>query len=310
MWTYVEFSVEVPPPSFDYRKNVYEKWKQVFEIWTYATDVDKEKQGEVLIHHLDDNTREKVLHSITKEQYSSAEGMNIVLNKLDELFKTSQDRHLGRSSQPEKPIGLSQKKTEAESFLCPLRMVALSSPEYLQQNYEEQHSDSESGSLTEPDNKLNSASLIDVDVSKDSVKDRHSSFNLGKYRGSEEYKKDVLLHSSANSNIIKDPLLTSEIISVHHLGEDIDQIFKNEKKQNEEKAASLSSSNYNSKPLLDSCNDRYEIAQNRISVLKVQHKSSIECKSHDSVDSYKHKLLHHTDEDKLKNINPNIQKVH
>ena len=41
---------------------------EVFEIWTYVTDVDKEKQGEMLIHNLDDNTREKVLLSITKVQ--------------------------------------------------------------------------------------------------------------------------------------------------------------------------------------------------------------------------------------------------
>ena len=85
---YVDFELDgIPPPSFDRRTVIYSKWKRRLEVWLYATDVDIRQQAPNIIFHLDEDTREEVLQSVTKVQYSSKEGVNIVLNKLDEMFE-------------------------------------------------------------------------------------------------------------------------------------------------------------------------------------------------------------------------------
>ena len=85
---YVDFELdEIPPPSFDRRTDVYSKWKRRLEVWLYATDGDIRQQAPNIIFHLDEDTRKELLQSITKAQYSSEEGVNIVLNKLTEMFE-------------------------------------------------------------------------------------------------------------------------------------------------------------------------------------------------------------------------------
>ena len=84
---YVDFELdEIPPPSFDRRTDVYSKWKRRLEVWLYATDVDIKKQASMIIFNLDEDTRQAILDIVSSEKYKSEDGVEKVLEVLDQMF--------------------------------------------------------------------------------------------------------------------------------------------------------------------------------------------------------------------------------
>ena len=84
---YVDFELdEIPPPSFDRRTDVYSKWKRRLEVWLYATDVDIKKQASMIIFNLDEDTRQAILDVVSSEKYKSEDGVEKVLEVLDQMF--------------------------------------------------------------------------------------------------------------------------------------------------------------------------------------------------------------------------------
>lgn len=79
---------KVPPPVFCEKVN-YERWKNEVDMWSAVTDLKKEQQGLALALSLpiESQVRDKVMTELSKTQLSSEDGLNVLLNFLDKIYK-------------------------------------------------------------------------------------------------------------------------------------------------------------------------------------------------------------------------------
>ena len=81
---------EKTPPAFDRKTDNYEKWKQRFKIWQSITDVNKTKQGGLLVLRLDDDTQDAILELTTADEIKAEEGVTTILGHLDNIFQVDE----------------------------------------------------------------------------------------------------------------------------------------------------------------------------------------------------------------------------
>ena len=82
----MSFTGKTPPP-YNAQSDDYAKWKKRFKVWQGCTEVQKAKQGGLLVLRLDDNTQDAVLESVSYEDIKTEGGVDKVITKLDEMFK-------------------------------------------------------------------------------------------------------------------------------------------------------------------------------------------------------------------------------
>ena len=77
------------PPKFN-EKMSYSAWKNKIKMWEIVTSVDqKERAIIVLFDALEGNVKaEKAVQDLRAEELNKTDGMNILLNKLDVVFKS------------------------------------------------------------------------------------------------------------------------------------------------------------------------------------------------------------------------------
>ena len=69
----------------------YTEWKNKLLMWTLVCGYVKKEQGIILSQSLSENQKAKnVVIPLTLTDLNKEDGLNILLNKLDELFKTEQ----------------------------------------------------------------------------------------------------------------------------------------------------------------------------------------------------------------------------
>ena len=67
------------------------EWKNKLLMWTLVCGYVKKEQGIILSQSLSENQKAKnVVIPLTLTDLNKEDGLNILLNKLDELFKTEQ----------------------------------------------------------------------------------------------------------------------------------------------------------------------------------------------------------------------------
>ena len=77
------------PPKFN-EKMSYSAWKNKIKMWEIVTSVDqKERAIIILFDALEGNVKaEKAVQDLRAEELNTKDGMNILLNKLDVVFKS------------------------------------------------------------------------------------------------------------------------------------------------------------------------------------------------------------------------------
>ena len=75
------------PPAFDKNTDGYEKFIRKFKLWQNVTNVPKQKQANLLILRLDEDTQDSVLEAVSDETLQTDEGIDEVIEHLDSLFK-------------------------------------------------------------------------------------------------------------------------------------------------------------------------------------------------------------------------------
>ena len=78
------YSVKTPP-SFDRASDDYVKWKRKFELWQTVTDVEKKKQGGLVLLRLDKGTQDIILEKVTTDDVGKDDGIDKVIAQLDAL---------------------------------------------------------------------------------------------------------------------------------------------------------------------------------------------------------------------------------
>ena len=78
------YSVKTPP-SFDRTVDDYVKWKRKFELWQTVTDVEKKKQGGLVLLRLDEGTQDIILEKVTTDDVKEDDGIDKVIAQLDAL---------------------------------------------------------------------------------------------------------------------------------------------------------------------------------------------------------------------------------
>ena len=76
------------PPKFN-EKMSYSAWKNKIKMWEIVTSVDQKERAIVLFDALEGNVKaEKAVQDLRAEELNKTDGMNILLNKLDVVFKS------------------------------------------------------------------------------------------------------------------------------------------------------------------------------------------------------------------------------
>ena len=71
------------PPKM---REPYTQWKLELDLWSEATDYAKHQIGPVIVLSLEGDARDAAL-SIPKDQLKSDDGMKLILQKFDSLYK-------------------------------------------------------------------------------------------------------------------------------------------------------------------------------------------------------------------------------
>ena len=80
---------DVPPSLKDSAD--FEEWMRDVKIWQHVTDLDKKKQGPVLYRSLEGQAK-KACSNLAIEELCGDEGVNLLTNKLKELFAKDEDQ--------------------------------------------------------------------------------------------------------------------------------------------------------------------------------------------------------------------------
>ena len=77
------------PTKFN-EKMSYSAWRNKIKMWEIVTSVDKKERAIiVLLDALEENVKaEKAVRDLRVEELNTTDGMNILLNKLDVVFKS------------------------------------------------------------------------------------------------------------------------------------------------------------------------------------------------------------------------------
>ena len=74
------------PPSFDKRTDDFAKWLRKFRLWLTITEVDKKKQGALLLLRLDDDTQDRVSELVSDEDIVKETAVETILGHLKTLY--------------------------------------------------------------------------------------------------------------------------------------------------------------------------------------------------------------------------------